>query len=158
MDHPTMLTEVLKLHFADWHLARIKCLAYLIAGVFKVKTVNLTQIATTFPGRAEIDSHYRCLQRFFQQVEFDSTLMAQWVISFLPYTTYTLALDRTTWMWGCFPINFLVLSVGHQGIAFPIMGTFLPKKGNSNTTERIELLNRFIAQFGTGCDRPPASS
>ena len=120
MDHTTMLTDVLKLHFADWHLARIKCLAYLIAGVFKVKTVNLTQIATTFPGRAEIDSHYRRLQRFFQQVEFDSTLMAQLVISFLPYTTYTLALDRTTWMLGCFPINFLVLSVGHQGIAFPI--------------------------------------
>lgn len=149
MDHPTMLTEVLKLHFADWHLARIKCFAYLIAGVFKVKTVNLTQIATTFPGGAEIDSHYRRLQRFFQQVEFDSTLIAQLVMSFLPYTTYTLALDRTTWMLGCFPINFLVLSVVHQGVAFPIMWTFLPKKGNSNTTERIELLNRFMAQFGT---------
>jgi hypothetical protein len=79
MDHPTMLTEVLKLHFADWHLARIKCFASLIASVFKVKTVNLTQIATTFPGCAEIDSHYRRLQRFFQQVEFDSTLIAQWV-------------------------------------------------------------------------------
>jgi hypothetical protein len=149
MDHPTMLTEVLKLHFAGWHLARIKCLASLILGVFKVKTVNLTQIATTFPGHAEIESHYRRLQRFFQQVEFDSTLMAQLVMSFLPYTTYTLALDRTIWMFGCFPINVLVLSVVHQGVAFPIMWTFLPKKGNSNTTERIELLNRFIAQFGT---------
>jgi cell shape-determining protein MreD len=98
MDHTTMLTDVLNLHFAGWHLARIKCLAYLIAGLFKVKTVNLTQIATTFPGHAEIESHYRRLQRFFQQVEFDSTLIAQFVVSFLPSTTYTLALDRTTWM------------------------------------------------------------
>src|ERR687896_1914817 len=137
MDHTTMLTDVLILHFAGWHLARIKCLAYLIAGLFKVKTVNLTQIATTFPGHAEIESHYRRLQRFFQQVEFDSTLIAQFVVSFLPSTTYTLALDRTTWMLGCFPINFLVLSVVHQGVAFPIMWTFLAKKGNSNTTERI---------------------
>jgi hypothetical protein len=52
-------------------------------------------------------------------------------------------------MLGWFPINFLVLSIVHQGIAFPIFWTFLPKKGNSNTKERIELLNRFIAHFGT---------
>jgi hypothetical protein len=52
-------------------------------------------------------------------------------------------------MLGCFPINFLVLSVVHQGVALPIMWTFLPKKGNSNTKERMALLNRFITQFGT---------
>lgn len=149
MTQPTILTHILKLHFADWHLARIKCLSYLIMGLFKVKTVNLTEIATTFPGRAEIESHYRRLQRFFQQVEFDSPLIAQLVVSFLPDPTYTLALDRTNWMLGCFSINFLVLSVVHQGIAFPIFWTFLPKQGNSNTQERIELLNRFIAHFGT---------
>jgi hypothetical protein len=52
-------------------------------------------------------------------------------------------------MLGCFSINFLVLSVVHQGTAFPIFWAFLPKKGSSNTEERIELLNRFIAHFGT---------
>jgi hypothetical protein len=57
MDHPPMLTDVLKLHFAGWPLARIKCLASLMAGVFKVKTVHLTQMAPTFPGHAEIESH-----------------------------------------------------------------------------------------------------
>jgi hypothetical protein len=149
MDQTTMLTDVLKLHCAGWHLARIQCLSSLILGVFKVKTVKLTEIATTFPGRAEIESNYRRLQRFFQQVECNSTLIAQLVVSFLPYTTYTLALDRPTWMLGCFPTNFLILSIVHQGIAFPIMWTFLPKKGNSNTKERIALLNRFLAQFGT---------
>lgn len=149
MTQTTILTPILKLHFADWHLARIKCLSYLMMGLFKVKTVNLTEIATTFPGRAEIESHYRRLQRFFQQVEFDSPLIAQLVVSFLPDPTYTLALDRTNRMLGCFSINFLVLSVVHQGIAFPIFWTFLPKKGNSNTKERIELLNRFIDHFGT---------
>lgn len=148
MTQTTILINILKLHFADWHLSRVKCLSSIISGLFKVKTVNLTEIATTFPGRAEIESNYRRLQRFFQQVEFDSSLIAQLVVSFLPYPTLTLALDRTNWMLGCVPINFLVLSVVHQGIAFPIFWTFLPKKGNSNTKERIELLNRFIAVFG----------
>jgi hypothetical protein len=149
MTQTIILTNLLKLHFADWHRSRIKCLSYIITGLFKVKTVNLTEIATTFPGRAEIESNYRRLQRFFQHVEFHSSFIAEFVVTFLPYTTYTLALDRTNWMLGCFPINFLVLSIVHQGIAFPIFWTFLPKKGNSNTKERIELLNRFIAHFGT---------
>ena len=149
MTQTTILTNLLKLHFADWHLSRIKCLSFIMTGLFQVKTVNLAEIATTFPGRAEIESNYRRLQRFFQHVEFDSSLIAEFVVAFLPYTTYTLALDRTNWMLGCFPINFLVLSIVHQGIAFPIFWTFLPKKGNSNTKERIELLNRFIAHFGT---------
>ena len=52
MDHTTMLTDVLKFHCANWHLSRIKCLAYLILGLFKVNTVNLTQIAPpAFPRR-----------------------------------------------------------------------------------------------------------
>lgn len=149
MSHRSMLTEALKLHFGGWHLARIKCLSSLVVALFQVKTVNLAQLATAFPGRAEIDSHYRRLQRFFQYVEIKPAVLAHVVVSFLPYTTYTLALDRTNWMFGCFPINFLVLSIVHQGIAFPIFWTFLPKKGSSNTQERIELLNRFLAVFGT---------
>lgn len=98
MDHTTMLTDILKLHFAGWHLARLKCLSSCIVALFKVKTVNLTQLATAFPGRAEVDSHYRRLQRFFQYVEIKPALIAHLVVSFLPYTTYPLALDRTTWM------------------------------------------------------------
>jgi Transposase DDE domain len=49
---------------------------------------------------------------------------------------------------GCFSMNFLVLSVVHQGIAFPIFGLFLPKQGNSNTPERLHLLKQFLDVFG----------
>ena len=143
----TMLTELLKSHLG-WNLARAKCLSALMMALFKVKTVNLAEVATAFPGRAKGDSHYRRLQRFFQQVELNPQGIAQLVVSFLPDATYTLCLDRTNWMLGCFPINFLVLSVVHDGIAFPLLWTFLPKKGNSNTQERIALMNQFIAIFG----------
>ena len=86
MTQTTILTNILKLHFTHWHLSRVKCLSYLITGLFKVKTVNLTEIATTFPGQAEIESNSRRLQRFFQQVEFNSSLIAEFVVYFLPYT------------------------------------------------------------------------
>jgi Transposase DDE domain len=51
-------------------------------------------------------------------------------------------------MLGCFAINFLVLSVVHQGTAFPLFWTLLSKKGNSNTKERIELMDQFLDVFG----------
>jgi len=147
MDHTTMLTEVLKLNFG-WHLARVKCLSCLIMALFKVKTVNFQELATAFPGSAEVDSHYRRIPRFFKEVEIHPDLMAQLIVSFLPYDQYVLSMDRTHWMIGCFSIKFLVLSVVHQGVAFPIFWTFLPKQGNSNTQERIHLIDQFLDMFG----------
>ena len=148
MDHTTMLTDVLKLHFG-WNLARIKCLSCLIIALFKVKTVNFAELATAFSGSAKPDSHYRRIQRFFKEVKIQQDMVAQLVASFLPYDQFILSMDRTNWMLGCFSINFLVLSIVHQGTAFPILWLFLPKKGNSNTKERIELIDQFLAIFGS---------
>ena len=47
------------------------------------------------------------------------------------------------------PINFLVLSVVHGGIAFPLFWQLLAKRGNSNTQERIELLGQFLKVVGS---------
>ena len=140
MDHTIMLTQVLKLHFG-WNLVRIKCLTCLIIALFKVKTVNFSELATAFSGSAKVDSHYRRIQRFFKEVHMKPEVVAQIVVAFLPDEHYVLSLDRTNWMLGCVSINFLVLSVVHQGTAFPLFWICLPKKGNSNTQERIELIN-----------------
>ena len=43
MDHTTMLTDVLKLHFG-WNLARVKCLSCLIIALFKVKTKSIFSV------------------------------------------------------------------------------------------------------------------
>jgi hypothetical protein len=75
--------------------------------------------------------------------------MAPFVLAFLPDAPYTLALDRTQWMLARVPINFLVLSAVHGGIAFPLFWQFLAKRGNSNTQERIELLGQFLKVLGS---------
>ena len=147
MDHPTMLTHVLKLNF-DWHLARTKCLAALIIALFKVKTVNFVELATAFSGPAKVDSHYRRIQRFFKEVPLQQEGIARFVASLLPYEQFILSMDRTNWMLGSFAINFLVLSIVHQGTAFPVFWILLPKKGNSKTTERTQLIDQFIEVFG----------
>jgi hypothetical protein len=148
MDHHTMLTHILKPPLG-WHLARVKCLSALIIALFKVKTVNLTELATAFGGRAQSDSTYRRLQRFFQYVDIPPELIARLVMAFLPDAPFTLALDRSNWMLGSVPINFLVLSIVHQGVAFPLVWNCLSKQGNSNTTERMALLDQFVDLFGT---------
>jgi hypothetical protein len=148
VDHTTMLTHVLKLHFG-WHLARIKCLSCLLIALYKVKTVNFVELATAFSGSAKVDSHYRRIQRFFKEVHLQPETVARLVASLLPYDQFILSLDRTNWMLGCFAINFLVLSVVHQGTAFPLFWILLPKKGNSNTKERIQLINQFLDVFGS---------
>jgi hypothetical protein len=142
-----MLTQVLKLHFG-WHLARLKCLSCLIIALFKVKTVNFVELATAFSGSAKVDSPYRRIQRFFKEVDLQQDTVARFVVSWLPDDQFILSLDRTTWMLACFAINFLVLSVVHQGTAFPLFWILLPQKGNSNTKERIQLIDQFLGVFG----------
>ena len=148
MDHTTMLTHVLKLHFG-WHLARIKCLSCLIVASFQVKTVNFVELATAFSGSAKVASHYRRIQRFFKEIQLQQDAIARFVVSLLPYDQFVLSMDRTNWMLGCFAINFVGLSVVHQRTAFPLFWILLPKKGNSHTKERIQLMNQLLSVFGT---------
>ena len=68
MKHSTRLADLLQ-STLGLHRARTTCPATLIIALFKVKTVNLSQLTTTFPGTASIDSHYQRLQRFFQHVQ-----------------------------------------------------------------------------------------
>ena len=57
-------------------------------------------------------------------------------------------MNRTNWQFGSFDINALVLAVTCQGVAFPLLFKLLPKRGNSNTEERVDLMERSIKLFG----------
>ena len=80
----------------------------------------------------------------------DFSLVATWVIQFFGLTDkqFYLSMDRTNWQWGKKNINILMLSITYKGIAIPLLWSLLDKKGNSNTSERIALMERFIIQFG----------
>jgi len=134
----------------EWHGARLSFLAMFLIALLKVKTVNLTEIATALNPLVKIDSNYRRLQRFFADFEIDYDVIARVIVSLLPKPPegYTLSLDRTNWQLGQFSINLLVLAIVHNGVAFPVYWSFLDKKGNSNTAERIALMDKFSATFG----------
>lgn len=96
------------------------------------------------------DSHYRRIQRFLAQVCLNYDEVALLLYRLFALDKVTLSIDRTNWQWGQANINIFMLSVVYRGIAIPLYWTLLDKRGNSNSKERIELIERFIATFGKG--------
>lgn len=60
---------------------------------------------------------------------------------------WILSTDRTEWSFGQTRFNILMLGVVHNGVAYPLLWTMLDKKGNSNSDERMDLLDRFEQIF-----------
>ena len=85
----------------NWHGSRLDFLAKFILSLIKVRTVNLAEIATAFPGPAKVESHYKRLQRFFRGFELNSNAIAKLVSSLIPCRSpWILTLDRTNWKFG----------------------------------------------------------
>jgi hypothetical protein len=91
----------------------------------------------------------RRIQRFFAEFDLSHDLIARFLYKQLLGTgCRTLAIDRTNWQFGQTDINIFMLAVVHEGVAYPLMFTMLPKRGNSNSQERIDLLQRYVNLFG----------
>ena len=146
------LFDILYGHFGKTiNKARIRFMAMMVTALCKMQTVSFGRLALAFDGAAEAPSSMRRMQRFMSGYALDLSLIARLIFRLLPHQgPYTLSMDRTVWEFGGFKINALVLGVTYEGVAFPLLFRLLPKKGNSNTMERIALIERYIALFGEG--------
>lgn len=137
-------------HFLNWNNARMECFSLMILGLFSVRTVNLKEIAIGFKSKAQIDSRYRRLQRFFALFEIDYPVIARWIFQLFlkEKDKFYIIIDRTNWYWGKSKINVFMLSIAYEGLAIPLFWTLLDKAGNSNFNEQKTLINQFIKTFG----------
>lgn len=132
-----------------WNKARINFLARFVVAVVQVKTVNLSQVASVFAGRAQPASHYKRIQRFLRHFALPYAQLARLVVRLVGVPApWVITMDRTDWYLGETPLNVLVLGLAHRGVAFPLLWRVLPKKGCSDTRERIELVEEFVRLFG----------
>jgi hypothetical protein len=147
------LQAVLSLHLGGkMNLARIRFIVMFILALCKLQSVCFEKLACGFDTPASRSSSLRRIQRFMAQYVVDRDLIARLIFSLLPHEPpYTLSLDRTNWKFGGVDFNILALAVCYKSVAFPILFTMLPKKGNSSTTERIALIERYTKLFG--CER-----
>ncbi len=134
----------------SWNRARITFLAQFILALLKVRTVNFAELAVAFAGKAKVESKYKRIQRFFRAFPVEFPAISKLIVQLLPIRElqWILTLDRTNWKLGRLNINLLFLGIAHRGIAFPIIWITFSKAGNSNTDERIHLMERFLRIFG----------
>lgn len=136
-----------------WNKARIACFTKMLVALIVTRTVNLNKLACFVGSNAQQSSRYRRLQRFFASFPMDYDKIAGFIfyLFFVGNGQWYLTVDRTNWKWGKSDINILTLAVAFKGTAIPIYWMLLDKRGNSETSERIELVLRFINQFGKDC-------
>ena len=147
MNQVNLLQQTLK-PLLGWHGARLNFLALFLIALLRVKTINLAELATAFRSNALTESSYKRLQRFFRNFDLDYTVVARAVITLMEIPQpWVLSTDRTEWSFGKKRFNFLFLGVVHDGVAYPVVWTALEKKGNSNSDERMDLLDRFHNLF-----------
>jgi hypothetical protein len=146
----TQLISVLTENLAGkMNLARIKFFGLFLCALCKVQTICFEKLATAFETDAKSTSSLRHIQRFMADYMLDTDLIARLIFKMLPHQSpYRLAMDRTNWKFGETNINVLTLAIVYQGIAFPILIQMLDKRGNSDTAERIRMINRYIRLFG----------
>jgi hypothetical protein len=143
-----------------WHRARLNFLAKALLALLAAGSVNLTKVARAFRGPAQLESHYKRLQRFLRGFDCLADGCLARLLAGLSGVgpPWVLSLDRSDWRpavpgaslpW----INFLVLGIVRDGVAYPLLWTLLPKAGSSNAEERIALMERFLSLFGSGAVR-----
>ena len=129
--------------------AHIRLICLLITALCKAKTVCYGALAHCFDSLAKSDSCLRRIQRFFAEFDLSHDLIARFLYTLLPTKgKKVLLIDRTNWKFGQTDINIFMLAIAHEGVAYPLMFTMLPKRGNSNSLERIALLQRYVNLFG----------
>jgi transposase len=117
----------------------------IVLGVIKSKTVNLMDVANHFE-KGKQESNYRAIQRFFQHQNLEDEDVIDFIIDLLfdKNQKLKLIIDRTDWQFGKTRHNLLVISVSYEKTAIPLIVKPLERKGNSNTSQRIELIEEIL--------------
>lgn len=145
--------SILNTHFqGKVNLSRLKLISMFVIALCKVQTVGFEKLANAFDNESLAASSLRRIQRFIAHYALDSDLIAKLIFGLLPEKKdLKLSIDRTNWKFGQTDINIFMLGVTYKGLAFPLIFKMLSKRGNSNSKERIDLVNRFIELFGKDC-------
>lgn len=149
----TDLLALFKAHMAgDLNLARIRLICLFIIALCKVKSVNFVKVSAGFDSRSLASSSMRRIQRFMAEAELPMKIVSYLIFKMLPANgKLILVMDRTNWKFGERNINVLMLGISYRNVAIPLMFRMLDKRGNSNTAERIALMQNFVDWFGKDC-------
>ena len=124
------LKQALKQADVDLTDHRIDLISRLVCALVQVRSVNLKKLACSLSGAAQIESHYRRLQRFFSS-RVSPGIFTQLIVSKLvrPGQSVLLVLDRTHWMLGQDGPEYLMFRPGVSGRVYSIRVSVPGKAG-----------------------------
>ena len=127
------------------HGARIGFIVSFVIAAVVVRGVTVSTVASALNPRVLPESNEKRIKRFFGVVKLEGECFARLMLALLPVKErWVLSLDRTTWELGSRCINILMLGVAYKGLAFPLLWVLLDKKGNSDTIERLALIDKLL--------------
>lgn len=146
------LSLTLQKHF-ELHLSRAKCMSQIIEGIIKAKSPQIHRISEEFTDtNKDVESNRRRIQRFLQEEKLCNRQVARLIASLLMgHKKMLIAIDRTNWDFGDITHNLLTLAIVIRNTAVPLLIVHLDHTGNSDTAQRIELMQEFLKVFGVNC-------
>jgi hypothetical protein len=148
MNNSVSLTQKVSKHFL-MHPSRLKTFVRAILGA--MSSGNCQQYSLNrMLDSPTCKSSIRRIERFFQKQDLTCSSLALFLVETLNFTgQFDLCLDRSNWEFGEKNINYLVLSWRiSKELSLPLFFVELDKAGNSNTHERIDLIQQFINLLG----------
>ena len=139
------LKEELSQHFIG-QSQRLTMMSKMIIAVLKMCTVNFAQLSLVVNASVKKESNFKRIQRFIRHYQFCQNRFVQFAWSLYGNEGHWIALsmDRTNWKFGKLNINILTIGISWRGTAIPLVWMLLNKRGQSNQTERITLLQRLL--------------
>ena len=156
---PTSSPRLKVRHFQELHqylpglsVSKTELLLLLSCCLILSKTTSVWKCAEEVNGVLDSDlkasSAYQKLSRFFNSGLGDKVLWA--IFHFIVLLFYcsskdsVLLMDRTNWKLGKRKmVNLLVIGVLYKGLLIPLVWQDLHRAGNSNTTQRLDLVDKF---------------
>ena len=125
---------------------RITMMSKLVLSLIKMCTVNFAQLSLVLNGSVKVSSNFKRIQRFFRFYTFCQYRFVQFAWSHYGNKGQWIALsiDRTNWKFGLININILTIGISWRGTAIPLVWMMLDKRGQSNQSERILLLQQLL--------------
>ncbi len=145
------LKEALGDYFTG-HGQRMTMMAKLILALLQMSTVNYAKLALVINAKVKTSSNFKRIQRFMKSYCFDQEKFVRfaWEQYANRGSWVALSMDRTNWKFGGQNINILTIGISWRGTAIPLVWKLLDKRGNSNTEERIDLLDELLKLIPNG--------
>ena len=132
------------------NLWRKRFVVMFVLAMIKTRAVQFCEIAEELNNEAKPKSNENRIQDFFREVPLNYEQVALLLAFFMPKKgKVTLSIDRTEWDFGKFQCNILMIVAKCRDITIPLYWELLDNNsGNSNTSDRIDLLKTCIRILG----------